>query len=407
MNYPKETILCSDPKREILETLFNVNQKINVNALKQKYWQQKNKEHLWNHLIEEISIYPHEWKWSEKIYCFIYDIKERPDCPVCSKKINTFYNFKKGYANTCSKYCATQHVERRNKIKKTYGSWTEKQKQEHADKIKEGFQRKYGMDNVFQTEEFKDEHKKKMTEKYGVDNYFKMRDVVVEHWLEKINTDNPSKNKEIKDRANKTVRKKYGEMQGAVPKKQYLETMRKKYGADHFFSTEQGRMSVQNLKNNYGWSDEELFHLFNRKLNHKKYRFGRASKQSLKVFVSLYKWCRRRGIEQSDICFGLGKSKELILHDYENYKRYMYDFTIQSKKIIIEYHGVKFHPKCIDENWEQLYSKKSVEKIFLKDLKKKEFAEKNGYKVLVLWSDESDSINLEKSKNFILEGQKQ
>lgn len=401
MNYPKETIQCSDLKREILETLFNVNQKINVNALKQKYWQQKNKEHLWNYLIEEISTYPQEWKWSEKIYCFVYDLKERPDCPVCSKKINTFYNFEKGYADTCSKYCASQHVERRNKIKKTYESWTEEQKQEHADRIKEGFQRKYGVDNVFQTEEFKEEYKRKMVERYGVDNYFKMRDVVIEHWQEKINTDNPSKNKEIKDKANETVREKYGELQGAVPKKQYLETMRKKYGADHFFSTEQGRMTFENLKENYGWSDEELVDLAKQRST----PYGKASKSSEKVFLPLYDWCLKNDIHSSDIYVGIGESKEFMMYDYKNFRGYMYDFTIKSKKIIIEYHGVKFHPKSIDENWEQLFSQKKAEEVFLDDLKKKEFAEKNGYKVLVLWSDELDSINLEKSKNFILEGQ--
>jgi len=404
MNCREEITQCSDQKMEILETLFNVNQKINVNALKRKHWENKNKVHIWDYLMNKISIYPQEWKWSEKIYCFIYDLEERPTCSVCGSKVKKFYTFEKGYANTCSRHCATQSEERINKIKNTYGSWSEERRQEHTDRIREGFRDKFGVDNVSQTDHFKEVYRKKMTEKYGVDNYFQMREVVKEHWLEKINTDNPSKNKEIKDKANATVKEKYGELQGAVPKKQYLETMRKRYGADHFFSTEQGRMTLRNLKENYGWTEEELFDLFNRKMSHKKYRFGRASKESLKVFISLYKWCRRNDIEQSDICFGLGKSKELILHDFENYKRYMYDFAIESRKIIIEYHGTKFHPKFIYENWEQMYSKKCCKEIFLKDLKKKEFAEKNGYKVLVLWSDESDSINLEKSKNFILEG---
>lgn len=400
MNCPKETTQCSDPKKEILEIVFNVNQKINVNSLKRQYWEDKNKVHLWDYLMNKISIYPQEWKWSEKIYCFIHDLKERPTCSVCRNKVKKFYTFEKGYADTCSRYCATQSEERRNKIKSTYGSWTEEQRQEHTDKIREGFQDKFGVDNVSQTDYFKEVYKKRMTEKYGVENYFKMREVVKEHWLEKINTDNPSKNKEIKDKANATVREKYGELHGAVPKKQYLETMRERYGTDHFFSSEQGRMTFENLKKNYGWTDKELVNLAKQRST----PYGKASKSSAKVFIPLYDWCVDNGVDPSDIYVGIGESQEFTIYDTRNFRGYMYDFTIKSQKLIIEYHGTKFHPKSIDENWEQLFSQRSAKEIFLEDCKKKEFAENNGYRVLILWSDESDSANLEKSKKFISEG---
>ena len=58
-------------------------------------------------------------------------------------------------------------------------------------------------------------------------------------------------------------------------------------------------------------------------------RLGTASKESLKLFIPLYKFCRKNGIERKDIFLGVNGSKEFYLND-NGFK--LYDFTIRSKK---------------------------------------------------------------------------
>jgi hypothetical protein len=71
--------------------------------------------------------------------------------------------------------------------------------------------------------------------------------------------------------------------------------------------------------------------------------FGRASKESLKIFIPLYKLLRIHGILREDIYFGVSGSNEYRLYDSINKKLRMYDFTILSKKLIIEYDGMFWH----------------------------------------------------------------
>lgn len=124
-----------------------------------------------------------------------------------------------------------------------------------------------------------------------------------------------------------------------------------------------------------------------------------ASKESLNVFIPLYKILRRRGIQRDDISFGIKGSIELLLHD--NNSIFLYDFTINSKKIIIEFHGIKFHPKSKDSDWTDIFQKITVEEAYNKDQYKKQLAESQGYKVLEIWSDEDKDTNLEKCLSFI------
>lgn len=102
---------------------------------------------------------------------------------------------------------------------------------------------------------------------------------------------------------------------------------------------------------------------------------GSVSKESLKCFIPLYKNLRRvYNISKDDIKWGIKGSSEYILdHDGGICS---YDFTIKSKKIILEYHGVMFHGK------DALRGDTTA-----RDKFKKELAELNGFKYFVIWSD--------------------
>lgn len=78
-----------------------------------------------------------------------------------------------------------------------------------------------------------------------------------------------------------------------------------------------------------------------------------------------------------------------------------YDFTIRSKKIIIEYHGTTFHAKNSYEDWTNVFTNESaIENIKNREIKNN-LAKLNGFKLLEIWSDDKDDINIEMCIKFI------
>lgn len=131
--------------------------------------------------------------------------------------------------------------------------------------------------------------------------------------------------------------------------------------------------------------------------------FGRASKESLKYFVPLYKWLRRRGYEKFDVLWGIGGSQEKMIWDTT--KRYFFDFTIESISVIIEFNGIGFHPKSrYQKDWKPIFGDMLCNEVYSYDRKKINRAKKEGYRVLEIWSDEP--LKLDKMKKFIVEMEK-
>lgn len=130
---------------------------------------------------------------------------------------------------------------------------------------------------------------------------------------------------------------------------------------------------------------------------------GIASKESLKVFIPLYKILRKNGYGRNDLFFGVNGSKEYWLRREGDFDRYfLYDFTIKSKKLIIEYNGVSWHG---NDNFKDKFRGENFGYTFEEskeiDKKKIECAEKDGFKVLVLWSIDSFDCNIKKCLSFI------
>lgn len=126
----------------------------------------------------------------------------------------------------------------------------------------------------------------------------------------------------------------------------------------------------------------------------------RSSKESLNIFNPLIEEIIKDNfISEDDIYIGKGCKNEFFIRDGK--KIFFYDFTIRSKKIIIEYNGTLFHPKNKDSSWINPYNKESSEKAFMRQKAKLDIAISKGFKVLEIWSDETG--NLEKCINFIKE----
>ena len=119
----------------------------------------------------------------------------------------------------------------------------------------------------------------------------------------------------------------------------------------------------------------------------------RASLASLEVFLPLYDILCFRGYDENDIHFGYEDKREYFL--IADGKFYSYDFTIKSLNLIIEFNGIKFHPKSPDANWvNPLTPSVLAEEKFEYDRKKCLVAEKNGFKVITVWDDVTPTENL-------------
>ena len=108
------------------------------------------------------------------------------------------------------------------------------------------------------------------------------------------------------------------------------------------------------------------------------------SKSSMIFFDALEQVLNRK------LKYGTRKD-ELCLFDVENLKKYYYDCFDCLTNVIIEYHGIAFHYNGQDENWTGAFGK-SANSSLVDDRLRREFAESLGYKYIVVWSDEVDTL---------------
>lgn len=305
-------------------------------------------------------------------------------CIVCD---NQFDGIEKD--NFCSDHC--KKVYRRRKTEKTclerYGARAPLGNEKIKEKVKSTCLERYGAGNPQQncdirqkTEEtvlsrygskchlnnadYTEKRKETLIEKYGVDNFFKRADLVKESWIHSFGYDNPQKNRDIRQKTLLTAKGRYT-LQGAVPKDASMKTCLERFGKEMFFASEIGKMSIENLRNRYGWTEDRLIALSRKRRTSVK--FGRASKESLKVFLPLYKWLRRRGYARDDILFGVSGSYEFSL--LQDSRIYYYDFLIKPLNLIIEFNGVLFHARKDTDNL--LYNHSAIEVQKKDEIKKK------------------------------------
>lgn len=118
---------------------------------------------------------------------------------------------------------------------------------------------------------------------------------------------------------------------------------------------------------------------------------SKSSKEAYYFFLEIYKFLRNNGIEKNDIYWGVGNSNEWFIN--KNGNIFFYDFTIPKLKIILEYNGIKFHPKTDmdlekQKDWKCLYSNMTYDdKIKLDELKRKN-AINDDFEYIEVFSDD-------------------
>ena len=142
---------------------------------------------------------------------------------------------------------------------------------------------------------------------------------------------------------------------------------------------------------------------------------GFASRESLRYFIPLYKFCRRNWIERDDIMIGLSGSKEFtIVRDIPRkgkrghlFRAFRFDFTILSKKLIFEYNHIDFHPdpdimgEKFDDFTVPLSNMPAKEKYEYDKLKMRT-AREHGYDLHIIWSHEDFEKQMKMAKELIL-----
>lgn len=366
--------------------------------------------------------YPRGYSSSED-YLNSLRIEDR-ECNVCGTTFNCHVDDTK---KSCSRECALKSPERSEKIKEyqnnnaemllekrkaacllKYGYENCLESPEIRDKIRQTCNERYGVSNHLLSDRSEQHRREILLEKYGVDNYFKRRDLVVEAWSKKYGVEitSPQQIESVKQKTLDTVRSNNDSMIGCMPFEATAKTCIERYGAPFFFASDAGKMTFENLRTRYGWSDDDIVDLVKRKNNQSK--CGRASKESLAYFVPLYNFLLNEGFEDDNILFGYEDKNEMFLSSdltEQDFIKGFYDFTIMSLKIIIEYHGEKFHPRInllTEEEldlWENPYSKRRWEEQYLRDEEKKKLAIDNGFNYYELWSSNSreENINIIKS----------
>lgn len=136
---------------------------------------------------------------------------------------------------------------------------------------------------------------------------------------------------------------------------------------------------------------------------HQKTTRGRASKESLLIFDAVIKQVSHLPITY---IYGHANGCEWWLRTKDGAIKY-YDFTIPEIKLIVEYHGDRYHPnvnKLSPEElnkWRTPYTHKSAQEVIDNDQVKLSTAVEQGYELIVVWSTDVREQIIERIVNRI------
>ena len=247
-------------------------------------------------------------------------------------------------------------------------------------------------DSLKKVKEYQKENSNKFVKKIleNPEKYTHRTQTQLNYWIEKGYNENDAKQKlkQIQDTTSlKFYNKKYGEEDGLIRyNKRVLDvayTSSRKYYIDKY-------------------GEEEGNNLYNIILQKRIVPICKASKESFYFLKDIFKYLRRNGIDKKDIYWGVGHSNEWFINTGSSI--FFYDFTIPKLNIIIEYHGIMFHPnpdKNLNKDWKCLYSGLSYDIVLKKDILKKQIAIDKGYEYIEVYSDDNLPFKLTEIINKI------
>jgi len=200
---------------------------------------------------------------------------------------------------------------------------------------------------------------------------------------------------------------KYGQEIGLEKYNNYVKEKKYKSSLQYYidqYGEKAGLDKWQKLCKSQGINKKNLINKYGKKEGLIKYKnfinssvinnvkFNNSSKEAWNFFKPIIKYCFSIGILKSDIYIGTCNRNEFFLKTNESI--YFYDFCIRSKKIIIEYHGEKFHPNPnwnneTWSNWKSLFSNISADKKRKQDIVKQNCAKKHNFNIEEVFSSDN------------------
>lgn len=173
----------------------------------------------------------------------------------------------------------------------------------------------------------------------------------------------------------------------------YIEKYGEEQGTEIFnslYSTP--RLCLERMIDKYG-EEGILKYAEIRKNISKKFQGGRASKESLEVFLPILQ-------KYLDLKYYIGyeDNREYYLWNIEHKEFYTYDLCFPDFNLIFEYNGEHVHPnkfKLTDQEWEDwkcAWTGRTADEAYNYDERKIKTANTNGFKVVVLWRNEGIDI---------------
>lgn len=138
-----------------------------------------------------IQYYISDIQLKQRIWHYIYNVKDIPCCNNCGVELKFGRSLKEGYGVYCSITCANKSDEHIENVKKTNNI-------------------KYGGDTPICSKEIKDKISKTNIEKYGVDNIFKDNQYIQNKIFEKHGVNSMNKLPEVKEKRRNTNIERYG-----------------------------------------------------------------------------------------------------------------------------------------------------------------------------------------------------
>lgn len=198
-----------------------------------------------------LSYFNCEFKFTQKIYHYLHDMKDLPKCIVCGKDVFGFISFKSGYCSCCSTECSGKSPSRKNKISKTHLNRSVEDIENSNKKREATCLKKYNTTNVSKTDEVKSkihdshlnrtEEEKELTTKKLQDAWFSKSQEEIDCILEKRKETNSKKTEEEKrkiyEKSLKTRIENFGSLEESyrTAYNKGKETTNEKYGVDNYF----------------------------------------------------------------------------------------------------------------------------------------------------------------------------
>lgn len=319
-----------------------------------KYWEDKNKDLITPYKIQY---------WKNKGFSQIDSEKKIKEYK--SKKATTSENFIAKYG--------------KKEGKKRFDEFKNKSKQ-----TKEKFQKKHGKNWMIEWE-----------------NYIKSKDSTSFEWALKKSMGDIEQAKTLYEkRLNSILIDKEKKIEELGSYENYLVYIKE-------LNKSKGRTFEDSLKKNNG-NYLKAVNEYTEILKKRRVRFGSASKISLNFFYPIYDFLKSNTEYK---CFlEIEESSPFFLYDNVNKRSYCYDFCIMSQqtKLIIEFNGIKWHPrleKYTLQEYKQIsaYLKDDIkinEKYYY-DLEKKRVALDNGFSYLIIWDEDNPQLNIENIEFFL------